>query len=408
MCASRLLLALLLVGLSLPAVAATRNEARALPPEALEELETCCEDDEPPPLPSPAKFVVLPPEAPRSCQTPTSAVMVSNVAQLEAALGQTTAQDIWLASGTYSPSSVLTTRAAHRLWGAHADAVTIQAGVNLGSNWGGISGFEIHCLTFEVVDASLVHNNAIVSIWGSHDHVGIFDSRLISDFSIGRAVNSSKSNGLHGERIEIAGFNSDGIRIQNDGGEPAVLTDLDIRDIELPGPDDRDGTAEAGIFMRGKGRIERVKIRAAYWMGIGTYADDLVIRDLDVDGSLHAVYLEHYTRRLLLERFYFGPDNRTGITYEWDDPQRYSGAPTTVDTIVQDGLIEAYRVGIAIMDGQLNPTIRRVVFRNQCGIAIVAGRARVVGEVLKDNDFLGIRSNALAVASTHPNTMKCT
>jgi hypothetical protein len=186
--------------------------------------------------PTPSKIIVRPPEAPRFCHKPRDAVVVSNLEELQAALAERVPQDIWLVDGIYSPSSHLAPKAAHRLWGSsHADNVTVRAGLNLGSKWGSISGFEIHCLTIAVLDASLVHNKAILSIWGLYANVGVYDSRLASDFSVGRAIDASKANGLHVERVEIAGFNADGIRVRGDGGDPAVLVDLNIRDIELPG-----------------------------------------------------------------------------------------------------------------------------------------------------------------------------
>src|SRR5918992_5096830 len=109
--------------------------------------------------PPPGKVAVRPPEAPRSCRIPRGALLVSNVDQLQAALAASVAQDIRLADGTYSSSSFLAPKAAHRVWGSHAGNVTLRAGLNLGSKWDEISGFEIHCLTLEVTDASLVHNN---------------------------------------------------------------------------------------------------------------------------------------------------------------------------------------------------------------------------------------------------------
>jgi hypothetical protein len=356
--------------------------------------------------PPPAKVVVRPPEAPRSCHKPRDAILVSDVEELQAALADSVPQDIWLADGTYSPSSPLAPKAAHRLWGSHANNITLRAGLNLGSKWGEISGFEIHCLTLEVTDESLVHKNAILSIWGSYTNTGVYDSRLVSDFTVGRAINASKTNGLHVERVEIAGFNADGIRIRSDGGDPAVLMDLDLQDIELPGPDDRNGTAEAGIFMKGKGIIERIRVRNAYWMGVGVYAHDVVLSDLDIDGSRSAIYLEHYSHRAVVKRFHFGSANQRGMTFEWDDPDRYSGQPTTVDAVVQDGVIEAAQIGVAVMDGQVRPTVQRVIFRGQCGAAIIGNRQRSTGEAYVNNVYL-VAADAHRVTSKHPSDLRC-
>jgi hypothetical protein len=285
--------------------------------------------------------------------------------------------------------------------------VTIRAGFLLAGP--GAPGFEVHCLTLDVSDARKVARTAGTAIIHSARRwtdITVADSRFLGNMKIGRAIFAQAPEGLTVERVEIRGFDTDGIRVKGRSG-PVVLRDLDIRDIELPGPKDRRGRAEAGIFMDNAGTIERVRVRDAYWMGIGTYADDITVRDLDVDGSIAGVYLEHYTHRFVLENFYIGPDNKKGINFEWDNPRAYGGKPTTVDALIQDGVIEARIVGVAVNDGQKNPTVRRVMFRGQCGAAIVGYRSRSTGEVYVDNDYSGIKRNAFEVTSMHYNGLKC-
>jgi hypothetical protein len=103
--------------------------------------------------------------------------------------------------------------------------------------------------------------------------------------------------------------------------------DLDLQDIELPGPDDRNGTAEAGIFMKGKGIIARIRVRNAYWMGVGVYAHDVVLSDLDIDGSRSAIYLEHYSHRAVVKRFHFGSANQRGIRSSGTIPTATPASP---------------------------------------------------------------------------------
>ena len=349
---------------------------------------------------------VLPPQPPRSCEIPTGAVTVRTVAQLQSELANRKPRDIELAPGKYAPSTVLRLAAPHRLWGRHANDVTIRAGFLLAGP--GAPGFEVHCLTLDVSDARKVARTAGTAIIHSARRwtdITVADSRFLGNMKIGRAIFAQAPEGLTVERVEIRGFDTDGIRVKGRSG-PVVLRDLDIRDIELPGPKDRRGRAEAGIFMDNAGTIERVRVRDAYWMGIGTYADDITVRDLDVDGSIAGVYLEHYTHRFVLENFYIGPDNTKGINFEWDNPRAYGGKPTTVDALIQDGVIEARIVGVAVNDGQKNPTVRRVMFRGQCGAAIVGYRSRSTGEVYVDNDYSGIKRNAFEVTSKHYNGLK--
>jgi hypothetical protein len=363
---------------------------------------------------SPAAFgrsstsqTVLPPQPPRSCNIPPGAVTVRTATQLQSELAKKTPQDIAIPPGDYAPSTVLKPAAPHRLWGTHANDVTVRAGFLF--TGAGAPGFEVHCLTLDVPNVNKADRRsgtAIINSARRWTDITIADSRLLGNGKVGRAVFAQVPNGLTVERVEIRGFTRDGIRAKTGSGR-VILRDLDIRDIERPGPATYNGTAEAGIFMDTAATIERVRVRDAYWMGIGTYANDITIRDLDVDGSIVGVYLEHYTHRLVLEYFHIGPDNKKGINFESENPARYKGGPTTVDALIQDGVVEAHRVGAAVNDGQKNPTIRRVTFRGQCGAAIVANRPRSTGEVYVDNDFSGIRPGAVEMTSKHSNAFKC-
>jgi Right handed beta helix region len=332
---------------------------------------------------------------------------VRTAAQLQQELARTNPQDIELAPGDYKPARALKLGAPHRLWGKHANEVTIRAGFLL--TGAGKPGFQIRCLTLNASEANKVDQRsgtAILAPTRGWTNVTVADSRLIGNLKINRAIFSRISKGLTVERTEISGFNWDGIRIKGSG--PAVLRDLHIQDIHLPGPKTRGGRGEYGIVLvSSAATVERVRIRNTYWAGILTDAHDLKLRDLDIDASQVGVYVEHYTHRMLLEKFRMGPGLGRGVNFEWDDPRRYSGAPTSVDATIQDGLIEAYRVGVAVMNGQKNPTVRRVTFRNQCGAAIVGNRQRSTGELYVDNDYSGIDEGAAEVTSKHWNSMKC-
>jgi hypothetical protein len=359
---------------------------------------------------SPAAAQVEAPKPLRSCSIPANALPVNTTAKLVEALGRTSPIDIEIAPGDYKPSRAITVKAPHRVWGRHANDVRVHAGFILAG--AGKPGFELHCVTLNATAANKVDQRsgtAILAPVRSWTNVTVTDSRLLGNLKINRAIVAHVSRGLLVERTEIRGFNYDGIRLKgNAGSSPAVLRDLQIADIYLPGSGTRTGKGEFGIAILSDGAlVERVRIDNAYWGGILARADDITMRDLDVDKALAGVYFEHYAHRALLEWFHFGPGVQRGANFEWDDPIRYSGAPTTVDAIIQDGLNEAYRVGVAVMDGQKNPTVQRVTFKNQCAAAIVGNRPRSTGEVYVDNDYSGIDPGAHEVTSKHWNSTKC-
>jgi hypothetical protein len=365
-----------------------------------------------------ADYDVQPPALPRACEAPAGAIRVSTVSELGAAMAQTKPRDILLTDGTYAPAAKLLPAAGHRLWGSHASRVIVLAGIALVGKGANKVGAQINCLTIDVRSASKAANisgTANVHVSGNFRDVRIADSVLLGNRVINRGIFAQRVDGLVLERVVVRDFNLDGIRAQplsrtHVANPPMTMRDLDIANVARPKPGSSTGKAEAGIWFGNRGMIERVRIRNAFWSGIETVTNaiDITIRDADIDGSGHALYIEHYTKRLLLERFHFGPKNGRGVTLEWDDPKRYSGAPAGEDNTIQDGLIEAYRVGVAIMDGTKGTTVRRMTFRNQCLAAIVAGRPRSKDEVLEDNDFSGIDAGAATVSSKHPNTSKCT
>jgi Right handed beta helix region len=356
---------------------------------------------------SAALAAVRAPQPPKSCSVPAGAVRVNTVAQLQSELAKTAPRDIAIAPGNYAPATVLKPAAAHRLWGTNANAVTIRAGFTFVG--AGKPGFAVRCVTLDVTQpnrADQRSGTAIIHSSRNWTNLTVADSRLLGNKKIGRAIFVEAPSGLKVERVEIRGFTQDGIRVKNGSGSVS-LRDLDIRDIERPGPATYNGKAEAGIYIDKAATIERVRVRNAYWMGIGAYDHDITIRDLDVDNSSVGVYVEHFTHRLVLENFYIGRSVTKGVNFEWDNPQQYSGAPTSVDAVVQDGVIEAFRIGAAVNEGQKNPTIRRVTFRNQCGAAIIGYRPRSTGEVYVNNNYSGIKASAQEVSTKPPNAMKC-
>jgi hypothetical protein len=126
--------------------------------------------------------------------------------------------------------------------------------------------------------------------------------------------------------------------------------------------------------------------------------NDALLRDLDLEAIRVGIYLEHFTRRCVFERFYaFGC--QTGVNCEWDDPG-WGGKPGAVQDTIQDGVVESSRIGVWADHGTDHVTIRRMTFRNQCYAGIVD---LGVGTTIKDNDYSGIDKGALEVTTVHPN-----
>jgi hypothetical protein len=108
------------------------------------------------------------PEAPPRYTLPSSAVVVSNSAQLITALSRQTAVDIILEDGTYSSSSKFYPYAGHRLWARHVGKAVLQTGLEIDK-----PSFEVHGLKFTISSSSkLAAGAAIHSFVGNYGRVG--------------------------------------------------------------------------------------------------------------------------------------------------------------------------------------------------------------------------------------------
>ena len=183
----------------------------------------------------------------------------------------------------------------------------------------------------------------------------------------------------------------DSIRVKGNG--PAVLRDLVIQDIHLPGPGTRGGK---GVRPRPpehrRHRRARAHPQRLLGGGPGPGPRPQAARPERRHLWRFGVYVEHYTHRMLLEDFRMGPGIGRASTSSGTTRPVTRGAPTSVGATIQDGLNEAYRIGVAVMDGQKDTTVQRVTFRNQCGAAIIGHRPRSTGRGLRRQQLLWDRS----------------
>ncbi|HVF76693.1 MAG TPA: hypothetical protein VNA28_00225 [Solirubrobacteraceae bacterium] len=347
------------------------------------------------------------PAPPRAYRLPPRAVRVRTSAGLARALARRAPTAIVLAPGSYDRIGATTpyfeARTGHRLYAERRGRAVLRAGLEIGGN-DGRSGGRVQGLVFDVT-ARYATQDAVLHIWGVVGRrTTVLDTTFHGDGAVGTAILALQPAGLTVRRVRIRAFRDNGVRASdNDPSSQArirAITDVDVRGVKRSPAGSCDGRCEFGVWIGHRVRrpVERIRIRDFGWSGLwtGNRADDLRLRDLDIDGSArpngNAVYLEHTTRRAILERFRLGPDIQIGIISEWD----YGTLPTGagVDNVIRHGLIRmaagarAKRAGVVADDGTERMTITHVSFRG-CGAECIVDRGRATR--IAGNDYDGAR-----------------
>ena len=374
--------------------------------------------------------VPTPPEAPKAYALPGGAIRVTNATELKNALDGTSARDIILANGTYDNGSAFNPAAGHRLWAENLGGAVLTAGIALDDD---SAGFEIHGLKLQINSrAKAAFNDSAIEARGNADRVKIMDSWLIGDkrnVKWGFMSRGGAYDGLVMQRLVVDGFTWDGIRIDSwigswaspacchpDANPRVLMTDINVSNIKHPDPNCCKGiiTTEVGIWLGTPGTIERVKMRKIDWTCIEPVqrASHVIMRDLDLDdcGQV-AIWVEHFTEYSTFERFWLGPNTRTGIAIEWGGDWGWKNIGD--DNVYQDGTIESYRFGVINDACNEKQTVRRVKFENQCAAAIIDIAAVGFGEcgpkinTYVDNDYSGIDPGAKQITTQHHNSFSC-
>jgi hypothetical protein len=391
--------------------------------------------------PRPRSDCVIPPQPPRACVLPNGAVRITNTAELKDALARDSAQDIILADGVYDDDSAFAPAAAHRLWGETLGGAVLSTGIVFREGYGP----ELHCLSFDVDDASKGGSeDSIISTRGSADGLRVTDSFFDGHDKMRRGVVTRAFHGVHLQRLVMQNFRNDAIRIVAGGKglldqeriarPPVYIGDVDIVHVRHPDPDCCNGTSEFGIALSTLGLVERIKVRDTDWSCIVTAGRSWgsVLRDLDLDGCGRAgVYLEHRTAYTTVEYFRIGPDTRAGINLEGGQPQwnvddpRWNWKAVGPGNEIQHGVIDSRDWGVNVAPCNAETTVQDVTFQNQCVTGILNGAAvrskwcpaarpdggtSADSNIYIDNDFSGIGPGAVPVldAGWRAARKKCT
>lgn len=309
-----------------------------------------------------------PPAPPRSGPLPRTARVVRTTAALERALAYREPLDIVLDAGTYRRAKPLTFETPHRLWSRKPGRAVLKFGLVFGGP-SARPGAELHGLTFDLEDPGVTFQGACVNTWGAGKGLKIEDCTFYGHKKAGSAILARQPDGLVVRRVVVRDFTSYGIFADQNRPDarlevPVLIEDADVRGVSRSKPRSSKGTAEAGIWLGNRGRVRRVRVRDCSWMGIwtGTACTDSILEDLDVDDCPTGVgvYIEHTTRRTTFRRFHVGAKVKIGFVGEWDYGRN---KPASIDNVIEDGLIEAMRIGVYLDQGSLRTVVRRVVFR---------------------------------------------
>jgi hypothetical protein len=309
------------------------------------------------------------------------------------------AKDIVLADGTYGIGGTFSA-GSHHLWAEHLGGATLTSGISFGTGGG------LHGMRVDISGGGAKVNDAVVYAEG--------DGLVIHDSWVTGRTNTKYLSGIyaHGNsgvdirRVVVRNATYNGIMLSDNRtnytpAQRSYVTDVDVANVADPSPGSLDGTAEAGIWVEHTVNVERAKVRHVSWMGIVTEVNtnDSVFRDLDIDdiyggdggtGKGVGFYVEHWTRRTVIEKFYIGPKVSDGFIIEWAAPE-WNYSPSAIDITLRNGVMDTTRYGAWPDVGNKNTTIENVVFKNQSYAAVID---QGINTVLRNNDYSGIKAGA--------------
>jgi hypothetical protein len=344
------------------------------------------------------------PLAPAPYRLPRGALRVSSSRQLLAALADRRRQAIVLAPGTYNNSAPFFDRDGDRIYASAPGKAVLRAGIVLGANEGP-AGAAIRGLRFSVATRSKTFDGAIVHVWGSARHAAVLDTWLDGHANVDAGLVVRQPEGFVARRVVATSFRSYGVLVDpNREGYrarvPYVLTDLNVSRVSRPVPGSSDGTAEACLWLGSTGLVRRVDVRRCAISGIwtGTANTGSRIKDVSVDRSRVAIYIEHFTTGTTFRGLRIGPNVVRGVNAEWANGAR-GGKPASVDNVIENAHFDTTLVGVYLDQGTTRTTVRRCKFVGQDWAAI--GDYQGVGNRYYDNDYRGISAGAVPISYEH-------
>ena len=362
---------------------------------------------------------VAAPQPPSSYSVPAGATVVSNSAQLVAALKAGPAA-IVLADGVYGGSGVFVDQWSSSVYAEHVGGAVLTAGLVVGGNWGS-GGATVEGLVFELDGSSPTFQDSAVNVWGaSGERTRVLDCSFDGDWQVGVGLLAMNPDGLVAERLSFARFTDEGIRASDNqavayGAQTAVIdtiSDISVDGVSRSSPGDSGGTAEAGLWIGQPvaNGVRRIRIRDVAWSGIETVnnAWDTTYSDLDIDmaGPQAAigvgVYLEHYSLNDTFTNFVLS-GVKVGFNAEWDDgtPGNEAAQNDTIENGVIDasGWTDGSTSGVYLDEGTGNTTIRNVTFKNQSWTAI--GAYKPAGTITITNNTYQLKPGATRTSARH-------
>ncbi len=318
---------------------------------------------------------------------PVGATVVRSSAEFVAALAGSS-KDIVLADGVYESSVPFTDANGSRVYAQNVGRAVLRAGLVLGGNFGAPTTV-VRGVVFDVAQPSRVLGGGIVHVWGPGGaNAQILDCVFRGNWAIPYGLLGLNRSGLVVKRSEFYSFTDVAVRLSNNsevaygGSTPVIETveDVTIDGVSRSTPGSSGGTAEAGLWIGHPVRngVHRIKVRNVSWSGIETVNNswDTPFTDLDIDmgGARQArgvgVYMEHYSRKLVFERFLVVAA-QVGFKAEWADPA-WGGIAAAHNVVIRNGIIDAAgttlpgnQAGVYLDEGTVSTTVTGVTFRNQ-------------------------------------------
>ena len=327
-----------------------------------------------------------------------------------------------LADGTYSSSGPITVSNGNRLYAEHVGRAVFTTGLVLGGNFGS-GGIVVRGLVLDVASNAQTLQGGAITVWGPGSvNTSVLDTvvRGHREVSVGLLVYNPE--GLVVERLQLSDFTDVGLRASTNqvvsygGSTPRMdhIWDVSVDGVSRATPGASNGTGEAGVWIGHPvvNGVRRIKVRNVSWSGIETVnnAWDTTLSDLDIDmGGAYqfagvGVYLEHFSRNLVFDRFSI-TGARVGFNAEWADPGWGSLAASN-NAVIQNGTVDSAgtkvsgrQAGVYLDYGTVATTVRGVTFKNQNWAGI--GAYQTVGtNTFTANTFL-LAPGAVPTSTAH-------
>jgi hypothetical protein len=346
---------------------------------------------------------------------------VTSAAELAAALGNSSQENIVLADGVYDSATPFRNPNADRLYAEHLAGAVLAAGIDSGGNFSS-GGAVYRGLVFNVSTLAKASYGAEIHTWGpAGANATVLDCTFYGNKVIAVGLDAYQPTGLVAQRDQFFDFTDEGVRASNNVVVPygaqtphiTRITDLYVNGVSRSVPGASNGTAEAGVWIGHPvdSPVDRIKVRNVSISGIESVNNswDTTFSNLDIDmGGLYqssgvCVYAEHWNVRNVFTSFAL-TGCHVGFAFEWN--YGIAGTGSSGNTI-SNGTVSSYgsrvagpQVGVYCDQGTISTTVSGVAFKYQTGAAIDAYLTAGTN-VFQGNDYSGLASGAVPVSTAH-------